>query len=192
MSDSESVKFTGHLFSDGLPLVINYQVMESRLEYSRITTGQRLEAEISLNDEVASRIVTLADHGDAEPLSFEFVPDSRGRYSLNVKTAGRYFDWRVRLDQKTRHLVVDKDVGSYFELETYAGKVKNFGDFPSNPVSVALFSVEKQKRLFQHATKQGLWYFLDQNPNDTGHNAYNADNVSFILRINPSPVSSAA
>ncbi|WP_432217816.1 hypothetical protein ACREYJ_24865 [Pseudomonas kribbensis] len=192
MSDSESIKFTGHLFSGGLPLVINYQLMESRLKYSRITTGQRLEAEISLGDEVASRIVTLADHDDAEPLLFEFVPDSRGRYSLNVKTAGRYFDWRVRLDQKTRHLVVDKDVGSYFEVETYAGKLKHFGDFPSNPVSVALFSVEKQKRLFQHATKQGLWYFLDQNPNDTGHNAYNAENVSFILRINPSLLSSTA
>ncbi|QTD32760.1 hypothetical protein [Pseudomonas fluorescens] len=192
MSDANNITFTGQLFADGLPLVLNYQVMEQRLKQPRITTGQRLNAEISLNDEISSPIVTLADHDDAEPLLLEFVPDSQGRYALNVKTAGRYFNWQLRLDQSTRHLLAAKSGGSYFELETYAGKLKSFGDLPSNPVSVALFSVEKKMRLFQHETKEGLTYFLDKNPNDTGHNAYNPSSVSFVLRTNPSALQPAA
>ncbi|NYH09719.1 hypothetical protein [Pseudomonas moraviensis] len=192
MSDAKNIIFTGHLFVNGLPLVLNYQVMEQRLKHPRITTGQRLSAEISLNDEVSSPIVTLADHDDAEPLLLEFVPDYQGRYAINVKTAGRYFNWRLRFDQSTRHLLATKNVGSYFELETYAGKLKSFGDLPSNPVSVALFSVEKKMRLFQHETDEGLKYFLDKNPNDTGHNAYNPSSVSFVLRTNPSALQPAA
>ncbi|PMX02056.1 hypothetical protein C1X59_10260 [Pseudomonas sp. FW215-R2] len=192
MSNAKNTTFTGHLFAGGLPLVINYQVMEQRLKHPRITTGQRLSAEISLNDEVASRIITLADHDDAEPLLFEFVPDNQGRYTLGVKTVGRYFNWRLRMDQSSRHLLVDKNIGSYFELETYAGKLKSFGDLPSNPASVALVSVEKKLGLFQHETKGGLKYFLDRNPNDTEHNAYNPVPVSFVLRTQPSALSAVA
>lgn len=192
MSDLGNINFSGCLFADGLPLVFNYQVMEQRLKHPRITTGQRLSAEISLNDEIISPIMTLADHDDAEPLVFEFVPNHQGRYTISVRTAGRYFNWRLRFDQSTRHLMAVKDVGSYFELETYAGKLKSFGELPSNPVSVALFSVEKKMRVFQHETKEGLTYFLDKNPNDTGHNAYNPSSVSFILKINPSALTSAA
>lgn len=192
MSNAKKITFTGHLFAGGLPVVVNYQVMEQRLKHPRITTGQRLNAEISLNDEVASRIITLADHDDAEPLLFEFVPDNQGRYTLGVKSVGRYFNWRLRLDQDSRHLLVDKNIGSYFELETYEGKLKSFGDLPSNPASVALFSVEKKLGLFQHETKGGLKYFLDRNPNDTEHNAYNPVPVSFVLRTHPSALSAVA
>lgn len=186
MSIAENITFTGHLFVGGLPLVISYQLMEQRLKHPRITTGQRLNAEISLNDEVASRIITLADHDDAESLLFEFVPDNQGRYTLGVKSVGRYFNWRLRLDQNSRHLLVDKNIGSYFELETYTGKLKSFRDLPSNPASVALISVEKKLGLFQHETKAGLKYFLDRNPNDTEHNAYNPVPVSFVLKTHPS------
>ncbi len=192
MSEETSITFTGCLFADGLPLVANYQVMEQRLKHPRITTGQRLKSEISLNDEISSRIITLADHDDAEPLLFEFVPEGQGRYGLNVKTAGRYFNWRLRIDQTTRHLLLEKSAGSYFEFETYAGRLKSLGDLPSNPASVALVSVEKKIGLFQHQTKEGLKYFLDRNPNDTGHNAYNPSPVSFILKVTPSALDSAA
>ncbi|WP_426204690.1 hypothetical protein [Pseudomonas sp. TWP3-1] len=192
MSDDKNITFTGHLFVGGLPLVLNYQVMEQRLKHSRITTGQRLSAEISLNDEISSRIVTLADHDDVEPLLIEFSPESQERYTLKVKTAGRYFNWTLRLDQNTRHLLVEKNSSSYFELQTYAGKLKTLDDLPSNPASVGLVSVEKKIRLFQHETREGLKYFLDRNPNDTKHNAYNPEPVSFILKTIPPALTSAA
>lgn len=192
MSGAESIKVTGHLFVNGFPVVLNYQVMEQRLNHPRITMGQRLTAEISLNDEISSRIVTLADHDDVEPLLIEFVLESQGLYTLNVKTAGRYFNWNLRLDQSTRHLLVEENYSSYFELQTYAGKLKTLDDLPSNPASLGLVSVEKKLRLFQHETKEGLTYFLDRNPNDTGHNAYNFEPVSFILKTIPSVLTSAA
>lgn len=186
MSDAKYTRFVAHLFANGFPLVLNYQVMEQRLKHPRITTGQRLNAEISLNDEVSARIMTVADHDDAEPLLIEFVPESHGRCTLKVKTAGRYFNWQLRLDQTTRHLLVEENYSSYFELQTYAGKLKSFDDLRSNPASVGLVSLEKKTRLFQHQTKEGLKYFLDKNPNDTQHNAYNPEPVSFVLRKAPS------
>lgn len=192
MSEAKNVTFKAHLFANGLPLVLNYQVMEQRLKLARITTAQRLNAQISMGDEVSSRIITLADHDDVEPLLIEFAPDTQGRYSLTVKTAGRYFNWQLRMDQNTRHLLVDENLGSYFELQTYAGKLQSFNDLPSSPASVGLVSVEKKIRLFQHETKEGLKYFLDRNPNDTKHNAYNPEPVSFVLRTDSSLQSSAA
>jgi hypothetical protein len=85
-----------------------------------------------------------------------------------------------------------KNIGSYFELETYEGKLKSFGDLPSNPAPVALFSVEKKLGLFQHETKGGLKHFLDRSPNDPEHNAYNPVSASFVLRPQPSALSAVA
>lgn len=192
MFEGNGTKFTGHLFVEGLPLVVNYQVMEQRLKSPRITNGQRLSAEISLNDEAVSRIVTLADHDDAEPLLVEFVPDGQGRFVLNIKTVGRYFNWPLRIDQETRHLLVDKNVGSHFKMETYAGKLKSLADLPSNPASVTVISAERDVGLFLDETKQGLKYFMDKSPNKTGHDAFNPTPAVFVLRADLSSLAAVA
>jgi len=192
MFEEKNAAFTGHLFVEGLPLVVNYQVMEQRLNDPRITNVQRLSAEVSLNDEAVSRIVTLADHDDAEPLLIEFVPEGQGRFVLKVRTMGRYFNWRLRIDQNSRHLLLDESVGSHFKMETYAGKLRSLGDLPSNPASVVVVSAERDAGLFLDETKEGLKYFMDKSPNTTGHDAYNSRPATFVLKAYPSSLSAVA
>jgi len=192
MSEEVSAAFTGHLFLGGLPWVVNYQVMERRLKSPRITNEQRLSAEMALDYEADSRVVTLADHDDDEPLLIQFVPEGQGRFILSVKSVGRYFNWRLRIDQKTRSLLVDESVGSHFEFRTYNGSLKSFADLPSNPASVFVVSAERDAGLFLAETKEGLKYFMDRSPNTTGHDAFDATPATFVLKICPSSLSAAA
>lgn len=122
-----SKSMVAHLFLEGKPLVLNYQLMESRLNRARLTPAQRAEYERQLRSE--GGFLTVADHERDMPLLIHFHSDN-DRYTLRVATPGKFYGYFLSMESildargevtSTRNLVVlEKGAPTRFYLETVA------------------------------------------------------------------------
>ncbi|MHC8395026.1 hypothetical protein ACYZT8_15405 [Pseudomonas sp. LB3P93] len=103
MNTEENKSVIAHLFLKGKPLVLNYQLMESRLKRPRLTPSQRSEYSRQLKDEAG--FLTVADNEKAEPLLIHFRSEN-DRYTLRVATPGKFYGY---------YLSMEKMLGAYGE-----------------------------------------------------------------------------
>jgi hypothetical protein len=103
MNAEENKSMIAHLFLKGKPLVLNYQLMESRLKRPRLTPSQRSEYSRQLQDEAG--FLTVADNEKDEPLLIHFRSES-DRYTLTVATPGKFYGY---------YLSMEKMLGAYGE-----------------------------------------------------------------------------
>lgn len=116
-----------HLFLEGKPLVLNYQLMENRLKRARLTPAQRTEYDRQLRSE--GGFLTVADNERDAPLLIHFRWDN-DRYTLRVATPGKFYGYFLSMESildargektSTRNLVVlEKGEPTRFYLETVA------------------------------------------------------------------------
>ncbi|MCF4996213.1 hypothetical protein GIW70_16425 [Pseudomonas syringae] len=183
MAGNKIDPFMATLFVNGIPLMLNKYVMEQRLLRPRLTTRQRLEAEIAINNPRSGPIVTLADDDEATPLLLEFVPDNN-RYVIYARTPGAYFGWHLEMSGEPRALRVaqgTKTLGSYFSLENTYGKLTAAKDFQFSPMSLSWVSEERNRGLYL-GDENSVRFFMDANPNKTVHHAFNGLPCTFVLR----------
>ncbi|MGL6245739.1 hypothetical protein [Pseudomonas sp.] len=178
--------FTANLYVNGLPLVLNQQRLKLRLRDPRITRRERLEVDIALADRESPKMVTVADHEDDKPLLLIFAPEG-DKYIVQAVLRGAYDGFQLKIEAGTHHLSVTDGVGSYFSIRKHGVERAVYKDFDAGPVYMNLVSEENGRALYR-ADDKGRVHFKNVDPNTTGHNAYNNDPVSFVLKIVDKPV----
>ncbi|SEM95103.1 hypothetical protein SAMN04487857_107174 [Pseudomonas sp. ok272] len=189
--------FAAQLFVNGYPLVLNQQHLEQRLLDKRITMKERLQVEADLRDREEPRFVTVAAHEDDEPLIFMFIAVGDRRYELYAKLPGKYDGWRLRMDPGIRYMKVDNGAtAALFSLVGIAGERLGFEDLKAGHASVVLVSEERLSGVYVTRTNfrdkdilpsskllEFKHILVDINPNFTGHDAFNGEVATFILRL---------
>jgi hypothetical protein len=186
MSLDNNKAFTANLYVKGLPLVLNQQRLKLRLRDPRITRREQLDVEVALADSSGSSFVTLADHEDDKPLLLKFVP--RGdNYIVTVVLRGIYDGWRLKIEGGTHHLSVSDDAQSgYFSIRKNGAPKARFADLAAGPSYIHLVS-EVNKHALYRAEEGGKIIFKDVDPNLTGHDAFNNEPATFVLKIIDKP-----
>ncbi|MHC8335961.1 hypothetical protein [Pseudomonas sp. LB3P25] len=178
--------FTANLYVNGLPLVLNQQRLKLRLRDPRITRREQLDVEVALADRNGSSFVTLADHEDDKPLLLKFVPHG-DNYVVTVVLRGIYEGWRLKIEGGTHHLSVSDNAPSdYFSIRKNGVPKAGLADLAAGPSYVHLVS-EANKHALYRAKVGGNIIFKDVDPNVTGHDAFNSEPATFVLKIIDKP-----
>lgn len=91
--------FTGNLYYKNKPLVLSYQLMESRLKRPRLTPAQRAEYTRQLKTQPG--YLTIADKESDEPLLIHFRAvgeEGKGIHQLRVATEGRFYGYFLSVE----------------------------------------------------------------------------------------------
>jgi hypothetical protein len=130
-AEDDNKSMIANLFLKGKPLVLNYQLMESRLKRPRLTPSQRFEYNRQLLSE--GGFLTVADNEKDEPLLIHFRSED-DRYTLRVATPGKFYGYFLSMEdiqntdgekQSIRNLVVLKEGGpTRFYLENVSPGVE--------------------------------------------------------------------
>lgn len=114
-AEDDNKSMIANLFLKGKPLVLNYQLMESRLKRPRLTPAQQFEYKRQLLSE--GGFLTVADNEKDEPLLIHFRSED-DRYTLRVATPGKFYGYFLSMEdiqntdgekQSIRNLVVLKE-----------------------------------------------------------------------------------
>ncbi|SEM45423.1 hypothetical protein SAMN04487857_10275 [Pseudomonas sp. ok272] len=116
-----------HLYIDGKPLVLNYELMEHRLKRPRLTRSQRAEYIRQRDNE--GGFLTVADDENIEPLMIHFRSE-HDRYTARVGS-GKFWGYFLSMEnmrdvrgrkQDVRHLVAleEKSMPTRFFIEPVA------------------------------------------------------------------------
>ena len=114
-AEDDNKSMIANLFLKGKPLVLNYQLMESRLKRPRLTPAQQFEYKRQLLSE--GGFLTVADNEKDEPLLIHFRSED-DRYTLRVATPGKFYGYFLSMEdiqnaegenQSIRNLVVMKE-----------------------------------------------------------------------------------
>lgn len=180
--ENNNSAFMANLYVNGLPVVLNQQRLEQRLQDPRITRRERLDVEVALVDRNATSYLTVADHEDETPLLLKFALQGRG-YVLRTILRGAYDGFYITIEGGTHHLSVSDTAGaSYFSISKHAVENAKFDDLQAGPAYVQLVSKRNGEAVYM-ANNGGKKYFMDVDPNPTGHDAFNHAPVSFVLKL---------
>jgi len=162
INDEANKSVIAHLYVEGKPLVLNYQLMENRLARPRLTPAQRAEYNRQLGSE--GGFLTVADNEGDTPLLIHFR-SKNDRYTLRVATPGKFYGYFLSMESivdangeetSTKNLqVLEKGQPTRFFLETVAPDLfrlrnvarqtsKAFSDLLSNTELQLLQSAEDQ------------------------------------------------
>jgi hypothetical protein len=174
--------FIANLYLNGLPVVLNQQRLQQRLQETRITGRARLDAETGLADPRETSFITLADHEDDEPLSLKFVPHG-SHYTVSIALEGEFDGARLSIESKTHNLLASKSAGSeFFSIRTVRVAKALLSDIASGPAYIELCSEPNNKPLYRNVEAE-MSTFLNVDPNVSGHNAFNNKPAIFVIRV---------
>lgn len=182
-----SKTFNAHLYLDGRPVVLNQQRLQKVLGQLRITKGEQLEAEVGLADTRVASFITLADHDDDEPLLLKFVPKG-DNYEISLVHTGAFADAHLYIEARTHNLLASTSAAAqHFSISTDGVPQASLGDFEAGAAhlelsSKAVDSKSRSKPLYRHVSS-GLDTFVDEDPNLTGHNAFNNKPATFVIKV---------
>ena len=180
-------EFTANLYVKGLPVVLNQQRLKLRLRDPRITKREQLDVEVAMADSAGSSFITLAGHEDDKPLLLKFVPKG-DQYLVSVNVRGAYNGWHLGVDANTHHVLVsDKTRPDEFSINKYDSPKAGLEDLSAGPSYVQVVS-ELNGRALYLEEQGGKIIFKNVDPNTTGHNAFNNEPVTFVLKIIDKPV----
>lgn len=182
-----SKTFNAHLYLNGRPVVLNQQRLQKALGQLRMTKGEQLEAEVGLADTRVASFITLADHEDDEPLLLKFVPQG-DNYEISLVHTGAFADARLYIEALTHNLLASTSAATqHFSVSTYGLPKASLGDFEAGPAHLELSSKaadgkSRSKPLYRHVSG-GMDTFVDEDPNLTGHNAFNNKPATFVIKV---------
>lgn len=182
-----SKTFNAHLYLNGRPVVLNQQRLQKALGQLRITKSEQLEAEVGLADTRVASFITLADHEDDEPLLLKFVPQG-DNYEISLVHTGTFANARLYIEALTHNLLASTSAAAqYFSISTYGVPKASLGDFEAGPAHLELSSKaidsKSTSKPFYHHVSSGLDTFVDEDPNLTGHNAFNNKPATFVIKV---------
>ncbi|MBN6774939.1 hypothetical protein JRG42_15110 [Pseudomonas granadensis] len=182
-----SKEFNAHLYLNGRPVVLNQQRLQKALGQLRITKSEQLEAEVGLADTRVASFITLADHEDDEPLLLKFVPQG-DNYEISLVHTGTFDNARLYIETLTHNLLASTSAAAqHFSISTYGVSKASLGDFEAGPTYLELSSKavdsKSTSKPFYHHVSSGLDTFVDEDPNLTGHNAFNNKPATFVIKV---------
>jgi hypothetical protein len=182
-----SKEFNAHLYLNGRPVVLNQQRLQKALGQLRITKSEQLEAEVGLADTRVASFITLADHEDDEPLLLKFVPQG-DNYEISLVHTGTFDNARLYIEALTHNLLASTSAAAqHFSISTYGVSKASLGDFEAGPAYLELSSKavdsKSTSKPFYHHVSSGLDTFVDEDPNLTGHNAFNNKPATFVIKV---------
>ncbi|MFH0020982.1 hypothetical protein ACFZAC_05165 [Pseudomonas fluorescens] len=182
-----SKSFNAHLYLDGRPVVLNQQRLQKVLGQPRITKGEQLEAEVGLADSRIASFITLADHEDDDPQLLKFVPQGDD-YEITLVQTGAFANARVFIEPVTHNLLASTSaVAQCFSLRTFGVPKISPANIEAGPAHVELSRKaddrnSKSKPLYRYAS-DGMVTFVDEDPNQTRHNAFNNKPATFVIKV---------
>ncbi|WP_434766837.1 hypothetical protein [Pseudomonas triticicola] len=179
--------FTANLYLDGRPVVLNEQRLKEILLAPRITQNEKLDAEVGLADLRVASHITLAEHEDHPPLLLHFTPHGE-KYAISMAHSGAFDGARLFIEDITHKLLASTSAPvQYFTMSTFGVNKASLSHVEAGPVYVGLNSEPNYKGIYRD-TSGGISTFMNVDPNDTGHNAFNNKYARFVIRvIKPSP-----
>jgi hypothetical protein len=182
-----SKEFNAHLYLNGRPVVLNQQRLQKALGQLRITKSEQLEAEVGLADTRVASFITLADHEDDEPLLLKFVPQG-DNYEISLVHTGTFDNARLYIEALTHNLLASTSAAAqHFSISTYGVSKASLGDIEAGPAYLELSSKavdsKSTSKPFYHHVSSGLDTFVDEDPNLTGHNAFNNKPATFVIKV---------
>lgn len=182
-----SKEFNAHLYLNGRPVVLNQQRLQKALGQLRITKSEQLEAEVGLADTRVASFITLADHEDDEPLLLKFVPQG-DNYEISLVHTGTFANARLYIEALTHNLLASTSAAAqHFSISTYGVSKASLGDIEAGPAYLELSSKavdsKSTSKPFYHHVSSGLDTFVDEDPNLTGHNAFNNKPATFVIKV---------
>lgn len=182
-----SKEFNAHLYLNGRPVVLNQQRLQKALGQLRITKSEQLEAEVGLADTRIASFITLADHEDDEPLLLKFVPQG-DNYEISLVHTGTFANARLYIEALTHNLLASTSAAAqHFSISTYGVSKASLGDIEAGPAYLELSSKavdsKSTSKPFYHHVSSGLDTFVDEDPNLTGHNAFNNKPATFVIKV---------
>lgn len=182
-----SKEFNAHLYLNGRPVVLNQQRLQKALGQLRIIKSEQLEAEVGLADTRVASFITLADHEDDEPLLLKFVPQG-DNYEISLVHTGTFDNARLYIEALTHNLLASTSAAAqHFSISTYGVSKASLGDLEAGPAYLELSSKavdsKSTSKPFYHHVSSGLDTFVDEDPNLTGHNAFNNKPATFVIKV---------
>jgi hypothetical protein len=182
LANINSNAFTAHLYLDGRPVVLNQQRLQQVLRDLRITQSEKLDAEVGLADLRVSSFITLADHEEDKPLLLKFVPQG-DQYAISLVQSGTFDGARLFIEDKTHNLLASTSApAQYFSFSTYGVSKASLRHIEPGPAYLELISEPNDKPLYRN-TSSGMSTFLNKDPNQTEHNAFNNKPAKFVIKV---------
>ncbi|WP_332768434.1 hypothetical protein [Pseudomonas koreensis] len=182
-----SKTFTAHLYLDGRPVVLNQQRLQKVLGQPRITKGEQLEAEVGLADTRVASFITLGDGEDDDPLLLKFVPQGDD-YEITLVQTGAFANARLFIEAVTHNLLASTSaVAQRFSARTFGVPKNSLADIEASPAHLELSRKtddknSKSKPLYRYVS-DGMVTFVDEDPNETRHNAFNNNPATFVIKV---------
>ncbi|MFG6207002.1 hypothetical protein [Pseudomonas retamae] len=182
-----SKTFNAQLYLDGRPVVLNQQRLQKVLGQLRITKSEQLEAEVGLADTRVASFITLADHEDDEPLLLKFVPQDDD-YEITLVQTGSFANARLFIEAVTHNLLASTSaVAQRFSLRTFGVPKSSLAEIEAGPAHLELSRKaddknSQSKPLYRYVS-DGMVTFVDEDPNQTRHNAFNNKPATFVIKV---------